>query len=96
MMQHMINSMTDNAADCKNVWFVDSSASNHMTSHGEWFSDVRNLEKPGYVETSDDTAHPISQVGKVPLAMQNGRTKYLSDVLHVPNIIRTWSQLAKW
>ena len=87
-MQHMVNSMTDNAVDCKNGWFVHSGASNHMTSHGEWFSDVKNLEKPGYVETGDDTAHPIAQVGKVPLAMQNGRTKYLSDVLHVPNITK--------
>ena len=57
----------------KNVWFVDSHASYHMTSHGEWFSYVRNLEKLGYVETCDDTAHPITQVGKVPLAMQDGR-----------------------
>ena len=32
VMQHMVNSVTENA-DCKNVWFVDSSASNHMTSH---------------------------------------------------------------
>ena len=69
VMQHMVNSMTDNAADCKNVWFVDSGASSHMTSHGEWFSDVKNLEKLGYVKTDDDIAHPITQVTKVPLAV---------------------------
>ena len=86
MMQHTVNSMTKNAADCKNILFVDSDASNHMTNHGEWFNDVKNLEKLGYVEIGDDTTHPIAQVGKVPLAMQNGRIKYLSDVLHVPNI----------
>ena len=40
-----------------------------MTSHGEWFNDVKTLEKLGYVETGDDTAHPIAEVGKVPLAM---------------------------
>ena len=61
--------MIENDAGYKNVCFVDLGASNHMTSHGEWFSDVKNLEKPGYVETGDDTAHPISEVGKVPLAM---------------------------
>ena len=26
------------------------------------------------VEIEEDTAHPIAQVGKVPLAMQDGRT----------------------
>ena len=80
--------MTDNAADYKNVWFVDSGASNHMTSHDEWFSDVKNLEKLGYVETGDDTTHPIAQISKVPMAMQNVRTKYVLDVLHVPNITK--------
>ena len=87
-MQHMVNSMTKNVVDCKNVWFVDSGASNHITSHGEQFSNVKNLEKLGYAKTSDDTTHPITQVGKVPLAMQNESTKYLSDVLHVPNITK--------
>ena len=69
MMQHMVTSMIENATYCKNVWFVDSSASNHLTNHGEWFTDVRNVEKPSYVETSDDAAHPIVELGKVPLAM---------------------------
>ena len=47
--------MVEHAAYCKNVRFVDSSASNHMTSHGEWLGDVKNLEKPG-----NDTTHPIA------------------------------------
>ena len=65
----MVNSMIENTADNKNVWFVNVGASNHVTSHGEWFNDVKNLEKLGYVEIGDDTTHPITQVGKVPLAM---------------------------
>jgi hypothetical protein len=71
-----------------NVWYVDSGASNHMTYHGEWFRDVKNLEKPSYVETRDDTTHPIAHIGNVPLAMQDGNIKYLSNVLHVPNITK--------
>ena len=59
-----------------------------MISHGEWFNHVRNLEKLDYVEIADDTSHPIAQVSKVPLAMQDGRTKYLLDVLHVPSITK--------
>jgi hypothetical protein len=59
-----------------------------MTYHGEWFRDVKNLEKPSYVETGDDTAHPIAHIENVPLVMQDGNMKYLSDVLHVPNITK--------
>jgi len=53
---------------------VDSGASNHMTGHGEWFRNIKDLKTPGFVETGDDTTHPITQIGKVPLSMQDGQT----------------------
>ncbi|MCO5563178.1 hypothetical protein L7F22_016815 [Adiantum nelumboides] len=65
-----------------------SSASNHMTSHGEWFKEMKQLDGPGYVETGDDSAHPIAHVEKLPLQMQDGKMKYLVDVIHVPNITK--------
>jgi hypothetical protein len=83
----MANSMIGGVLD-NNVWYVDSGASNHMTSHGEWFRDTKDLKTPRFVETSDDTTHPITQIGKVPLSMQNGQIKYLKDVLHVPTITK--------
>ncbi len=67
---------------------MDSGASNHMTSHGECFRNTKDLKTPGFVKTGDDTTHPITQIGKVPLSMQDGQTKYLKDVLHVPTIIK--------
>jgi hypothetical protein len=42
---------TNVSRNADNVWYVDSGASNHMTYHGEWFRDVKNLEKLGYLET---------------------------------------------
>jgi hypothetical protein len=85
----MLNTVAANVStNVDNVWYVDSGASNHMTHHGEWFRDVKNLEKPGYVEMGDDTTHPIAHIGNVPLAMQDGKIKYLFDVLHVPNITK--------
>jgi hypothetical protein len=67
---------------------VDFRASNHMTSHGEWFRNIQDLKTPGFVETGDNTTHPITQIGKVPLSMQDGQIKYLKDVLHVPTITK--------
>ena len=89
-MQHMMNSMSAaNVSTCgENVWYVDSGASNHMTGHGEWFKEIQTLEKPGYVETGDDTAHAIVHTGNVPLTMQDGKVKYLSNVLHAPSITK--------
>ena len=88
VMQHMVNAMTTDVHASDSVWYVDSGASNHMTSHGEWFNEMKQLDGPGYVETGDDSAHPIAHVGKVPLKMQDGKMKYLANVLHVPNITK--------
>ncbi len=68
MMQYMANSMIGGVSD-NNVWYVDFRASNHMTSLGEWFRDIKDLKTPGFVETGDDTTHPITQIGKVPSSM---------------------------
>jgi hypothetical protein len=67
---------------------VDYGASNHMTSHEEWFKDTRDLKTLGFVEIGDDVTHPITQISKVPLSMQNGQTKYLKNVLYVPTITK--------
>jgi len=67
---------------------VDSRAPDHMTSHGEWSRDTKDLKTLSFVESGDDIAHPITQIGKVPLSMQDGQTKYLKDVLHVPTITK--------
>jgi hypothetical protein len=34
------------------------------------------------------TPHHITQIGKVPFSMQDGQTKYLKDVFHVPTITK--------
>ena len=38
VMQH--NAMTADVHANEDVWYVDSGASNHMTSHGEWFREM--------------------------------------------------------
>jgi hypothetical protein len=83
----MANSIIKGVSD-NNVQYVDSGASNHMTGHGEWFRNIRDLKTPRFVEIGDDTTHPITQIGKVPLSMQDGQTKYLKDVLYVPTITK--------
>jgi hypothetical protein len=71
----MANSMIGGVLD-NNVWYVNFEALNHMTIHGEWFRNTWDLKTPRFVETGDDTTHPITQIGKVPLSMQDGQTKY--------------------
>ena len=43
--RHRVNSMSasssTNTSNLEDEWFVDSIASNHMTSHEEWFCELR-------------------------------------------------------
>ena len=90
-MRHRENSMiaSDSAstANSKHTWLVDSGASHHMTSHQAWFRDLRTPDRPGYIETGDDTSHPIRHIGDVPFG-KDGEKTCIKDVLHVPTITK--------
>ena len=45
----MMHAMTGKGTQEDDVWYVDLGASNHMTSHGEWFGEMQNVENAGYV-----------------------------------------------
>ena len=65
-MKHTNNSMKASTSNPNEVWYVDSGASKHMTTHKEWFSYLEKPEQPGVVKTGDDTPHTIEHVGEVP------------------------------
>ena len=48
------------------VWYVDSGASSHMTSHEEWFSYLEKPEQRGVIESGNDTPHTIKHVSEFP------------------------------
>ena len=49
---------------------------------------MKIVEKPGYVETEDDTTYANVHTRNVPLSMHDGKVKYLTDVLHVLSITK--------
>ena len=87
MVRHKENSMKKITPKSDEVWYVDSRASNHVTSHEESFSYLERPEQPGVVETGDDTPHPIEHVGEVCLSHIGPKGK-LMNVLHVPTITK--------
>ena len=90
-MRHRVNSMmvSDSASTSKSedVWFVDFGASHHMTSHQEWFRDLGTPNRPNYIETGDDTPHPIRHIGNVPFGKEGEQT-CIKNVLHVLTITK--------
>ena len=84
-MKHKANSMKESTSKLNEVWYVDSGASNHMTSHEEWFSYLEKPEQLGVVETGDDAPRTIEHDGEVPLNHVGQKGK-LMNVLHIPTI----------
>ena len=83
----MSASTSNSASSTEDIWFIDSDASNHMTSHQEWFRELREPDRPGYVETGDNTTHPIRHIGNVPFGKKGNQT-FIKNVLHVPTITK--------
>ena len=80
--RHEANSMKQTTPISDEMWYIDSGASNHMTSHKEWFSYLQKPMQPGVVATGDDTSHPIANFGEAPLSHVGQKGK-LMNVLHV-------------
>ena len=85
-MKHKANSMTVSTSKPNEVWYVDSGASNNMTSHEEWFSYLEKPEQPRVVEIGD-TPHTIEHVRDVRLSHVGQKGK-LMNVLHVLTITK--------
>ena len=49
---------------------------------------ARRVDRPGYIETGDDTTHPIRHIGDVPFRKEGEKT-CIKNVLHVPTITKS-------
>ena len=78
----MSTSSPTNTSPLDNVRFVDPRASNHVTSHKVWFWELWKPDRVDYVETRDDTIHPLQHIGNIRFD-NDGKQTYIKNVLHV-------------
>ncbi|CAI5487040.1 unnamed protein product [Closterium sp. Naga37s-1] len=73
-------------ADDKDLWFLDSGCSQHMTGHKEWFTVIRDPSATKSVKGFDGSMKEVAGVGEVLLKGTNGLRVTLHDVLFVPGM----------
>lgn len=72
-----------------NVWYMDSGATDHMTSHREWFGTFSRFKEPKPVRIGDVRFIHATGVGDVNILAYNGNDwnrRHLSNVLYVPKL----------
>ncbi|CAI5460705.1 unnamed protein product [Closterium sp. Yama58-4] len=72
--------------DDKDLWFLDSGCSQHMSGHKEWFTVIRDPSATKSVKGFDGSMQEVADVGEVLLEGTNGLHVTLHDVLFVPGM----------
>ncbi|CAI5459693.1 unnamed protein product [Closterium sp. Yama58-4] len=70
----------------KDLWFLDSGCSQHMSGPKEWFTVIRDPSATKSVKGFDDSMQEVAGVGEVLLEGTNGLLVTLHDVLFVPGM----------
>lgn len=71
--------------DTKNVWYLDNSASNHMSGNREFFTKL-DESITGMVRFGDDSRIDIQGKGSICFVFANGERKVLSNVYYIPDL----------
>ncbi|MCO5550454.1 hypothetical protein L7F22_003941 [Adiantum nelumboides] len=73
------------AAD-SHVWYFDSGATKHITSHRDLFTSLESVPHGNSVTCANNASYPVQGVGKIVLTAANGSSFTLVDALYVPGI----------
>lgn len=79
----------DISKDKATSWYQDCGASQHMTSHREWFVQLVELDEPIPIVIGDSTRLDGVAVGNIEMEAFDGQKWYpvvLEDVIYVPNL----------
>ena len=67
----------------KNVWYLDSWASNYMTGHKELFTEIADTIS-GEVTFGDSSMILVKEKGTITIMSKKGEKKYVNHVYYIP------------
>jgi hypothetical protein len=67
----------------EDVWYLNSSATRHVTPHKDWFIEYTLMSSGKSVLIEDDHKCEIKGVETIPIIFDNGKYKHIHKVFHV-------------
>ena len=79
-------SLSISKGDEDNIWYVNSSASSHMTSKKDCFEFLEETASGSKIYLGDENMYEIKGYGDIPVKLPSGDIKHLKNVLYVLGI----------
>ncbi|WVZ15560.1 hypothetical protein V8G54_013126 [Vigna mungo] len=77
--------LTQNTGTTRNIWYVDSDCSNHMTYNRGWMTNLDESKK-SKVRVADNSVLRVEGIGSIKIKRKNGLHATLENVLLVPEM----------
>jgi len=72
------------------TWYLDSSATQHMTPNQNWFSTYEKLNPIRLVFIGDDTSHQTIDQGPIKVKLPSSPIAIISYILYLPSLARNF------
>ena len=72
----------------KDVWYLDTGATHHMTFQKDWLINYRQLQRQITVHLGDDSTLYAQGVGSLKVTLPSGRTALINNIYHLPGLAR--------
>ncbi|KHN31836.1 hypothetical protein glysoja_045519, partial [Glycine soja] len=81
----LLMATTNSEEDNVNLWYLDTSFSNHMTGHREWFVNIDDKVK-SKIKFTDNSSVIAEGIGKMMIQRKDGQHSFINYVLYVLNM----------
>ncbi|WVY93645.1 hypothetical protein V8G54_032733 [Vigna mungo] len=81
----MVATNTESSETTKDIWYVDSGCSNHMTYNKSWLTNLDESKK-SKVRVADNSTLKVEGIGNVQIKRKNGMHATLENLLLVPKM----------
>ncbi|BAT90079.1 hypothetical protein VIGAN_06125200 [Vigna angularis var. angularis] len=81
----MLMAKTEEDSSEKDVWYLDSGCSTHMTGRKDWFVGIKDAAQ-GKIRFADDRSLMAEGTGRVVLRDAEGKEVTIEEVLYVPGL----------